>query len=128
MNTENRIPSSQTNQFRIVFPGSLNDNGILFGGTAMQWMDEVAYITALRYTGMKMVTVTADNIHFHRSVRQGTIVEIIGRVIRSGNVKIDIKVEIFAESYTDNARELAADAIFTFAAINEEFKPVRIEI
>lgn len=57
-----RILNSETKQDRIVFPNALNDHNTLFGGVAMQWMDEVAYITAIRFTKNKMDPVAADKI------------------------------------------------------------------
>lgn len=48
-----RIKKSETKQFKIIFQSSLNDHETLFGGIAMQWMDEVAYITAIRYSKKK---------------------------------------------------------------------------
>ncbi len=47
------IKKSETRQFKVIFPSTLNDHDTLFGGTAMQWMDEVAYITATRFTRKK---------------------------------------------------------------------------
>lgn len=68
------IEKSETSQSRIVFPGDLNDHDTLFGGKAMQWMDEVAYITAIRYSGKKMVTVTVNEVYFLNPVKSGSIV------------------------------------------------------
>jgi acyl-CoA hydrolase len=48
MHITERIRISETHQFRMIFNNSLNDNGNLFGRQAMKWMDEVAYITAIR--------------------------------------------------------------------------------
>jgi len=91
---DGRIISSETHQFRMIFNNSLNNNGNLFGGLAMKWMDEVAYITAIRFTRMTVVTVLADKIKFLKAIKPGTMVEIIGRVQKTGSVKIEIKVEI----------------------------------
>lgn len=51
---EERIIQSETRQFKAIFPNTLNANETLFGGQAMKWMDEVAYITATRFTRQKM--------------------------------------------------------------------------
>ena len=40
---EEQIRKSETSQFKAIFPNTLNANNTLFGGQAMQWMDEVAY-------------------------------------------------------------------------------------
>ena len=44
---EERIIQSETRQFKAIFPNTLNANETLFGGQAMKWMDEVAYITEI---------------------------------------------------------------------------------
>ena len=127
MSLSNRIDTTETRQFRIIFPGTLNDNSNLFGGIAMQWMDEVAYITAIRFTRMKVVTVLVENIKFIKSIKHGSMVEIIGRVHHVGNVKIHILVEVFVENNDSDIREKAIEATFVFAAVDKYEKPIRIE-
>ncbi|MGB9755376.1 MAG: acyl-CoA thioesterase [Desulfurella sp.] len=123
---DDRIMKSETRQFKVIFPNTLNDHDTLFGGIAMQWMDEVAYITAIRFSKKKMVTVSSDKIQFLLPMKSGTIAEIIGKVTKVKNVKIEIQVEIYIEDmYADN-RQKAVDALFTFAAINDENKPIPI--
>jgi len=59
-------------------------------------------------------------------MKSGTIAEIIGKVTKVKNVKIEIQVEIYIEdTYSDN-RQKAVDALFTFAAINDENKLIPI--
>ena len=125
---QERILNSETRQFKAIFPCTLNDHDTLFGGTAMQWMDEVAYLTAIRFAKQKMVTVSADNIQFLLPIKTGTIAEIIGKVLRVRSVKIEIKVEIYIEEMYTDKREKAVEAFFTFAAINEFNNPTRINI
>ncbi|NQU80499.1 MAG: acyl-CoA thioesterase [Bacteroidetes bacterium] len=122
-----RIKKSETRQFKVIFPNTLNDHDALFGGTAMQWMDEVAYITATRFVRKKMVTVSSEKVQFLLPMKSGTIAEIIGKVVKTRNVKVEVQVEIYIEDmYSDN-RQKAVDALFTFAAINYENKPIPIE-
>ena len=71
MNIEERIARSETRQFKVIIPGVLNAHNTLFGGIAMQWMDEVAYITATRFTRQKVVTVSSDKINFRHAVPYG---------------------------------------------------------
>lgn len=123
---DKRINNSETRQFKVIFPNTLNDHDTLFGGTAMQWMDEVAYITAIRFTKIKMVTVSVKNISFILPIKSGTIAEIIGKVVKVGNVKIEIAVEIYSEEMFNDKREKAIEAVFTFAAVNNSDKPIPI--
>jgi len=121
------IEKSETSQSRIVFPGDLNDHDTLFGGKAMQWMDEVAYITAIRYARKTMVTVTINEVHFISPIKSGSIVQINGRIVEVGNVKVLIGVDMYCEEMITGKREKAINAMFTFAAVNHENKPVRIK-
>jgi len=122
-----KVIESTTRQFKVIFPSTLNDHDTLFGGTAMQWMDEVAYITATRFTRMKLVTVCSEKVQFLLPIKSGTIAEIIGRIIKVKNVKIEVLVEIYIEDMYSDQRIKAVDALFTFAAIDKENKPIPIE-
>ena len=121
-----RIRKSETIQSKVIFPGTLNDNDMLFGGMAMQWMDEVAYITATRYTRKKMVTVSSDKIQFLLPVQSGTIAEITGKVIKTKNATIEVQVEIYIEEMYSDYRVKAVNGLFIFAAIDNENKPIPI--
>ncbi len=123
---EERIGRSETRQFKVVFPNTLNAHDTLFGGTAMQWMDEVAYITATRFTRKKLVTISTDKMQFRNAIKSGTIAEIIGSVTRVTTFKIDILVEIYVEEMFSEGRVKAVNAIFTFAAIDDNHKPIKL--
>jgi acyl-CoA hydrolase len=47
---------------KAVFPETTNHHDTLFGGTAMQWMDEVSFIAATRFSRQTIVTVSSDRI------------------------------------------------------------------
>jgi acyl-CoA hydrolase len=117
---------SETRQFKAIFPNTLNANETLFGGQVMQWMDEVAYITATRYTRRKMFTVNVENIRFHRAVTPHSIVEVVGRVEKTGPVRLRVTVEVFAEEMYGTKREKAIDGVFVFAAVDEDMRPLRL--
>jgi acyl-CoA hydrolase len=50
MNLDQLILDAETRIFKAVFPNTTNHYDTLFGGTAMHLMDEVAFITATRFT------------------------------------------------------------------------------
>ena len=49
MSEQERIVASETHVFKTVFPNTTNHHDTLFGGMAMQMMDETAFITATRF-------------------------------------------------------------------------------
>ncbi|WP_343604431.1 acyl-CoA thioesterase [Fluviicola sp.] len=126
MTIEERIQQSETRIFKAVFPNTTNHYDTLFGGTAMQLMDEVAFIAATRFSRQRMVTVSSDKIDFKRPIPAGTIVELIGKVTYLGSTSLKIRVEIFVEQMYSDSREKAVSGEFTFVAIDENKQPVKI--
>ena len=126
MTLAERIENSTTSIFKAVFPNTTNHYDTLFGGTAMHLMDEVAFITATRFSRQIMVTVSSDRIDFKKPIPAGTIVELIGKVIHVGNTSLKVNVEIYIEQMYAEGRELAVHGDFTFVAIDETKKPVQV--
>jgi acyl-CoA hydrolase len=126
MNLEEKITHAETRIFKTVFPSTTNHYDTLFGGTAMLMMDEVAFITATRFTRKRCVTVSSDKIDFKKPIPAGTIVELVGKISRIGNTSIDVNVEIYIEQMYSDHREKAITGSFTFVALDENKKPIRI--
>jgi uncharacterized protein (TIGR00369 family) len=126
MTLEERIQKAETRIFKAVFPNTTNHYDTLFGGTAMHLMDEVAFIAATRFSRQRMVTVSSDRIDFKRPIPAGTIVELIGSVIHVGNTSLKVQVQIYIEQMYSTEREKAVTGDFTFVAIDEHKKPVKI--
>jgi acyl-CoA hydrolase len=123
---EERIEKSITRVFKAVFLDSTNHYDTLFGGAAMLMMDEVAFITATRFTRKKVVTVSSDRIDFTKPIPAGTIIELVGKVVHIGNTSLKVLVEIYTEKMYSNVREQAITGTFTFVAIDEHKKPVKV--
>lgn len=121
-----KIQKSITKVTKAVFPNTTNHYDTLFGGTALQWMDEVAFITATRYSRQKMVTVSSDKIDFNTAIPAGTIVELVGTVVRVGNTSMDVQVDVFTEEMYSESREMSISGRFTMVAVDDDKKPVTI--
>jgi len=126
MTRAEKIQKSETRIFKAVFPNTTNHYDTLFGGTAMQLMDEVAFITATRFSRQRMVTVSSDRIDFKKPIPAATIVELVGKVTYTGNTSLKVRVDIFVEQMYSEDREKAVSGEFTFVAIDENKKPVKI--
>ncbi len=126
MDTEQRIKLAETRIFKAVFPNTTNHYDTLFGGTAMHMMDEVAFITATRFTRKMMVTVSSDKIDFNKPIPSGTIIELVGKVQHIGNTSLKVLVEIYVEEMYSFSREKAITGTFTFVAVDSNKHPVKI--
>ena len=127
MTREERIIQSETRIFKAVFPNTTNHYDTLFGGTAMQLMDEVAFITATRFSRQKMVTVSSNRIDFKKAIPAGTIIELVGKVIYVGNTSLKVKVDIYIEQMYCDGTDKAVTGEFTFVAIGDNKSSVKIE-
>lgn len=126
MDLKKRIEKSKTSIFKAVFPNTTNHYDTLFGGAALQLMDEVAFITATRFSRKRVVTVSSDKVDFTHPIPAGTLVELIGLVSHVGNTSLKVQVEIFIEQMYSEERKMAIQGEFTFVAIDEDKKPISV--
>jgi len=126
MTIEEKIKQAETRIFKAVFPHTTNHYDTLFGGTAMSLMDEVAFITATRFSRKTVVTVSSDRIDFTKPIPSGTIIELVGKVLHVGHTSMKVFVEIYIEQMYSDKRELAITGTFSFVAIDKHKKPIKI--
>lgn len=120
------IERSVTRIFKAVFPNTTNHYSTLFGGTALALMDETAFITATRFCRKEVVTVSTGKVDFTKPIPAGTIIELVGRVIRVGRTSLEVQVEIFVERMYEEVRESAIRGNFVFVALDKMHKPVPV--
>lgn|SRR5699024_7320521 len=123
---QHRIEESSTTIYKAVFPNTTNHYDTLFGGTALQLMDEVAFITATRFSRKRVVTVSTDPIDFNLPIPAGSIIELSGKVAKVGNTSLKVQVEIYIEEMYQEGRTKAIVGAFTFVALDKDKKPTAI--
>lgn len=123
---EYRKKQSLTRVTKAVFPDTTNHHDTLFGGTALQWMDEVSFIAASRFSRQRIVTVSSDKIDFQHPVPAGSIVELIAQVVEVGRTSLKVEVNMLVESLYCDGQENAITGYFSFVAIDENKKPTPI--
>ena len=119
-----RIENSVTRIFKAVFPNTTNHYDTLFGGTALQLMDEASFICATRFSRKKVVTVSTEKIDFTMPIPQGTIVELVAQVDHVGKSSCKVRVDIFMEDMYSDSRLKAVSGRFTFVAVDDNKKPI----
>ncbi len=125
-NIEDLIEKSETRIFKAVFPNTTNHYETLFGGTALQLMDEVSFICATRFSRKKVVTISSDKIDFEKPIPEGTIIELMAKVSEVGRTSCTVRVDIYKEDMYSYERELAVTGLFKFVAIGNNKKPIPI--
>jgi len=123
---QKRIEYAVTRVTKTVFPGRTNHHNTLFGGEALAWMDEAAFIAATRFCRKPLVTVCSDRVDFKVSIPAGTILELVARVAHVGRTSIKIQVDIFVEHMYNDDQHKAISGSFTFVALDENRKPTPV--
>ena len=117
---------SKTEQVHLVQPSHLNGGNRLFGGTLLNWIDEVAAIVAMRHAGVKTVTTAAiDGLDFKAGAYLNDLIVLVGYVIYTGRTSMEVRVDTYVES-TDGMRRIINRANIILVAIDENDKPTAI--
>ena len=110
----------------MVFPPQTNHYGTLFGGDALRMLGKAAFITATRHTRAVMVMAASDRVDFTAPVREGEMIELIGRVLMTGRSSVRVRVELWGEDLLTAARHRAASAEFVMVAVGPDARPMPI--
>ncbi len=128
MSLEQRMEAARTSVFKAVFPNTTNHYDTLFGGQALGWMDEVAFIAGTRFCRKNLVTVSMDSTDFKVPIPAGTFVELVASVIQVGRTSMKVRVDVYVENMYSNDRKLAIQGAFTLVAVDEMRNPIPIPI
>lgn len=127
MAEEDKIAASITRHFKTIFPFRMNHHETLFGGLALQWMDEVAFITATRFCRQRLVTVSSEKVDFLQPIQMGDFAEVVGKIDAIGNSSLKVLVEVYIEKMYEEGRQLAIRGVFSFVALGDDNKPEKIK-
>ena len=117
---------SLTRITKAVFPDTTNHHDTLFGGTAMQWMDEASFISATRFSRKRLVTVSIDKVDFEHPVPAGSVVELVAEVTEVGMTSLKVQVQMWVENMYCDGKTKAISGVFKFVAIDSSMKPTPV--
>ncbi len=110
----------------IVLPEYLNDQGFLFGGNLLKWVDEFAYITAmLDFPGNRFVTISLDKVNFQHPILPGEILRFDVNCQHKGNSSLQYEVKVFGEKLAGHDEPLFITKI-SFVNVGDDGKPFTI--
>ena len=118
--------SPETRVTHVVFPGQTNHHGTLFGGEALSMMDSAAFIAATRHCRRKVVTRHLDAMQFTRPIPQGTLVELVARVVGTGRSSMTVRVDLFIEDMYSDRRDLGCSGTFVLVALGADGQPTPV--
>ena len=118
--------STKISMREMVMPNDTNNLNTLFGGKLMYWMDMAAAICAHKHTNNVVVTASVDNITFKAPIHKGDIVTLNAFITRVFNSSMEIFIEVTAQNSNKKEKIESNTAFFTFVALNQKGKPVKV--
>jgi len=108
---------------KIVLPEFLNDQGFLFGGNLLKWVDESAYITAsLDFPDNRLVTVSLSEVNFNHPIQPGELLCFDVQLIRRGNTSVTYEIDVLGEKLAGTDEPLFGTKI-TFVNVGDGGAP-----
>jgi acyl-CoA hydrolase len=105
--------------YTIVRPEHLNHYGYLFGGNMLKWVDEYAYIAALReFPSCRFVTRAMDSASFTQSVNNGALLSFKVSRVHLGSTSVRYKVEVRARNLQEQSCHEVFNITVTLVAID----------
>lgn len=106
--------------YKLVLRGDLNQNGYLYGGNLLKWIDEYAWIAAtLDYPGSSFVTVALDKVIFKKSVNEGAILKFNIEKSQEGNTSVQYQINVFCQNNCNIDLELIFSTRITFVNLDK---------
>ena len=117
---------SKTIMTDLVLPSETNPINNLFGGELLARMDRAASIAARRHSRRIVVTASVNHVAFNRAVPLGSVVTIEAKVSRAFNSSMEIYLDVWIDDEDYGERIKANEAIYTFVAVDNIGRPVKI--
>ncbi len=120
------VKESEAELSRLVLPEDTNMFNNLYGGRLMEWMDNIASITAFKHCRKKIVTGSIDNLFFLSPIKLSYIVNIHSFITYVTRSTMEIEIDVSAEDLTTGEKHLTTRAFFTYVAVDDNGKSLEV--
>lgn len=117
---------SKTVMTDLVLPSETNPLNNLFGGELLARMDRAASISARRHSRRIVVTASVNHVAFKHAVPLGSVVTVEAKVSRAFKTSMEVYLDVWIDDRESGDRTKANEAIYTFVAVDDSGRPVRI--
>ncbi|WP_439152114.1 acyl-CoA thioesterase [Winogradskyella sp.] len=117
---------SKTTLTDLVLPSETNPINNLFGGELLARMDRAASIAARRHSRRIVVTASVNHVAFNRAIPLGSVVTVEAKVSRAFSSSMEVYLDVWVEDRESGESIKANEAIYTFVAVDETGRPVKV--
>ena len=106
--------------FTVVRPEHLNHFGNLFGGQMLHWVDQYAWMVAVRqFPGTQLVTRAMDKVVFTRGVLVGSMLRFDVQRQAIGTTSVTYRVDVYAQESGALEEYPVFETSITFVCVDE---------
>ena len=117
---------SKTVMTDLVLPSETNPINNLFGGELLARMDRAASIAARRHSRSIVVSASVIHVAFNSAIPLGSVVTVEAKVSRAFKSSMEVYLDVWIEDRESGECIKANEAIYTFVAVDEMGRPVRV--
>jgi len=105
----------------VVRTGHLNHKGSLFGGQLLLWVDEAAYIAAMKdFPRNSFVTRAFADVQFKSPVQNGSILRFACNNVKVGESSVVYEVKVFEHPPGEEVINLVFETNVAFVAVDNQ--------
>jgi acyl-CoA hydrolase len=120
------VRASRASVVRLMVPTDANFTGNVFGGSILEEIDRVAYITASRHAKLTCVTATFDRVDFLAPVQVGEVLDFEAMLSYVGRSSMEVAVRVRAEAVHGGHVRQVAQAFVTMVAVDASGRPAPV--
>ena len=107
--------------YKLVLPEHINHYGYLFGGNLLNWIDEIAYITAtVDFPGRRFVTVAMDKVEFRYRIEKGEVLLFRAEQKRLGKTSVTYSISVFGRVKDIDPERVLFSTTMTFVNVDAD--------
>lgn len=93
----------------------------------MEWIDEVAALTAMRHCGGLVTTCAVDNLRFKYGAYINEIIVLIGKITYAGNTSMEVRVDTYVKDLETGIRRVINHAYLICVHVDDNGKPIPVK-
>lgn len=116
----NTVNASKITFTELMLPSHSNFSGKIHGGYLLQLMDQIAFASASKYSGLYCVTASVDTVDFLNPVEIGELLTLKATVNYVGNSSMVVGIRVVSENIKTGKVKHCNSSYFTMVAKDDE--------
>ncbi len=118
-----KVSESRTTTTQVVYPNDVNNNGTLYGGRLLDWIDAIGGVVAKRHCRSPVVTASIDSLSFLNPIHQQDIVNLEAWMNYVGHSSMEVEVRVTSENPFTAETSKTCRAFITYVAMDDKGEP-----